>query len=85
LAHILEQDYLKQTDKDTVAIGGISIALAMNSVDYYQKEKYGYTYEQPISDSELLAQGKEMSATVVNRIRQTKGLENVPVTIAIYK
>lgn len=26
-----------------------------------------------------------MSATVLNRIRQTKGLENVPVTIAIYK
>ncbi|EKY3942281.1 TPA: CamS family sex pheromone protein [Listeria innocua] len=85
LAHILEQDYLKQTDKDTVALGGISIALAMNSVDYYQKEQYGDTFEQEISDSDLLAQGKEMSGNVLNRIRQTKGLENVPVTIAIYK
>ncbi|MBC1483401.1 CamS family sex pheromone protein [Listeria sp. FSL L7-1485] len=85
LAHILEQDYLKQTDKDSVSLGGISIALAMNSVDYYQKEQYGDTYEQPISDSVLLEQGKQMSATVLNRIRQTKGLENVPVTIAIYK
>ncbi|MBC1976448.1 CamS family sex pheromone protein [Listeria booriae] len=85
LAHILEQDYLKETDKNTVGLGGISIALAMNSVDYYQKVKYGATYEQNISDSTLLAQGKEMAATVLSRIRATKGLDSVPVTIAIYK
>lgn len=85
LAHILEQDYLKKVDKDTVALGGISIALAMNSVDYYQKEEYGDTFEQAISDSELLSKGKSMANTILNRIRQTKGLGNVPVTIAIYK
>lgn len=85
LAHILEQDYLKKVDKDTVALGGVSIALAMNSVDYYQKEEYGDTYEQAISDSELLSKGKEMANTVLKRIRQTKGLSKVPVTIAIYK
>ncbi|WP_167629564.1 CamS family sex pheromone protein [Listeria valentina] len=85
LAHILEQDYLKQTDKDSVSLGGVSIALAMNSVDYYQKEKYGDTFEQGISDSTLLEQGKTMAQAVLERIRKTKGLENVPVTIAIYK
>ncbi|WP_099224957.1 CamS family sex pheromone protein [Listeria costaricensis] len=85
LAHILEQDYLKQTDDNTVSLGGVSVALAMNSVDYYQKEQYGDTYEQDISDSDLLAKGKEMAQTVVNRMRQTKGLENVPITVAIYK
>ncbi|EMG28443.1 putative lipoprotein yerH [Listeria fleischmannii 1991] len=85
LAHILEQDYLKKTDKDTVSLGGVSIALAMNSVDYYQKEQYGDTFEQDISDDKLLAEGKAMSQTILTRIRQTKGLENVPVTIAIYK
>ncbi|EUJ29194.1 lipoprotein [Listeria floridensis FSL S10-1187] len=85
LAHILEQDYLKKNDKNSVSLGGISIALAMNSVDYYQKIQYGDTFEQDISDSDLLRKGEEMAQTILERVRKTKGLENVPVMISIYK
>ncbi|WP_416353272.1 CamS family sex pheromone protein [Agrilactobacillus fermenti] len=85
LQQILEQDYVTQTDDKSVKLGGISIALGMNSVDYYQKEEYGAEFQTNISDNTLLAQGKQMAQTIVQRLRQRKGLENVPITIGIYK
>ncbi|QGQ44151.1 CamS family sex pheromone protein [Metabacillus sediminilitoris] len=83
LAHMLEHNYLIRKD-DTVELGGVVIGLAMNSV-YYYKQQDGYAREKKISRSELLAKGKEISETVINRIRNTKGLEKVPVVIAIYE
>nr|WP_125715399.1 CamS family sex pheromone protein [Agrilactobacillus yilanensis] len=86
LQQILEQDYVTQTDNNkSVKLGGVSIALGMNTVDYYQKERYGAEYKTTISDSELLAQGKSMANTVLKRLRQNSDLKNVPIVIAIYK
>lgn len=83
LAHILEHNYLIRKD-DTVELGGVVIGLAMNSV-YYYKQQQGYAREKKISREELLAKGKEMAEVVINRVRSTKGLEKVPVLIAIYE
>lgn len=83
LAHMLEHNYLVRKD-DTVELGGVVIGLAMNSVHYFLQEN-GYAREHKISRSEILAKGKEISQEVVNRIRKTKGLENVPIVIAIYE
>ena len=86
LQQVLEQDYVTQTDNDKgVKLGGISIALGMNSVDYYQKEQYGAEYKTQISDADLLAQGKRMANLVLKRLRQDDDLKNVPVVIALYK
>lgn len=84
LSHILEHNYLIRKDDNTVELGGVVIGLAMNSVYYYRQED-GFAREEKISTSELLTKGKEISQDVINRVRSTKGLEKVPIVIAIYE
>ncbi len=48
LEEILEQDYLSGSGS-SYHIGGMSIGLAMNSVDYYQKSSGGPEYQKKIS------------------------------------
>lgn len=83
LAHMLEHNYLIRQD-DTVELGGVVIGLAMNSVHYFNQED-GYAREYQISRSEILAKGKEIAQEVINRVRKTNGLENVPIVIALYE
>ncbi|WP_433746861.1 CamS family sex pheromone protein [Falsibacillus pallidus] len=85
LAHVLEQDYLVKTDKDTVKLGGVMIGLALNSVHYYQKEKYGATYERKIPHKELKAEGEKIAAEVARRLRGMSELKGIPVTIALFE
>ncbi|MER1998203.1 MAG: CamS family sex pheromone protein [Lysinibacillus sp.] len=85
LAHVVEQNYLTKTSDNKVAIGGVSIGLALNSIYYYQKEQYGEFYEQKIDDAKLEAEGKKIAEEVVDRLRQRVGLEEVPIVVALYK
>lgn len=86
LAHILEHDYLvKSEDSNKVALGGVSIGLALNSVYYYQKEKNGATYSAPITKAKLESEGKRIAAEVIKRMRKIKGLSSVPITIALFE
>lgn len=84
LNSILEQDYIKK-DKEEYKTSGISIGLAMNTTDYYQKEKYGAYFETKISHDEVVKQGKQMANKVVERIRKIEGLEKIPVVIGIFE
>jgi len=85
LAHIVEQNYLVKTDNDKVRLGGISIGLALNSIYYYQKEDFGATYEQPIPQDQIEKNGKKMANEIVKRMRSMEGLENVPITVGLFK
>ena len=85
LAHIIEQNYLTKTSDNKVALGGISIGLAMNSIYYYQKEQYGEYYEEPIDEAELVKQGKKMAAEIVARLRTRDELKNVPIVVGLFK
>lgn len=85
LAHIVEQNYLTKTEDGKVALGGISIGLAMNSIYYYQKEQYGEYYEEPIGDEKLLAEGKRMADEVVKRLREMEGVGDVPIMVGVFK
>ncbi|MFJ7952003.1 CamS family sex pheromone protein [Lysinibacillus sp. NPDC096418] len=85
LAHIVEQNYLTKTNDNKVKLGGISIALAMNSIYYYQKEKYGEYYEEPIDEAELVKQGKKMATEIVSRLRSRDELKDVPIVVGLYK
>lgn len=85
LAHIVEQNYLEKDGKSKVKLAGVSIGLALNSVYYYQKQAYGATYEQSIPQSILSAEGKKIATQVVKRLRQMKGLSQVPITIGLFK
>ncbi|ATP41965.1 hypothetical protein CSE16_19130 [Solibacillus sp. R5-41] len=85
LAHIVEQNYLTKTDNNKVKLSGISIGLALNSVYYYQKEKYGEFYEKKIPDNELEKEGKKIAQEVINRLRARSELADVPIVIALFK
>lgn len=85
LAHIVEQNYLEKDGKSNVKLAGVSIGLALNSVYYYQKQAYGATYEQDIPQPILDAEGKKIATQVVKRLRQVKGLSQVPITIGLFK
>ena len=84
LNSILEQNFMVQTENG-YSLSGISIGLAMNTVDYYQKEQYGASFETDISEEELIQQGKEMADKIVERIRQMEGLEEIPIVVGIFK
>lgn len=84
LAHILEHDYLIKNE-NTVKLGGVVIGLALNSVHYYQKEKYGATFHEDIPHDQVAAKGKEIAQEVIKRVRTTKGLEDVPITVALFE
>lgn len=84
LAHVLEHDYLIKNE-NTVKLGGVVIGLALNSVHYYQKEKYGATFQHEIPHAKLAEEGKKIAQEVIKRLRTTKGLEDVPITIALFE
>ncbi|MEK5233508.1 CamS family sex pheromone protein [Lysinibacillus sp. FSL K6-0232] len=85
LAHIVEQNYLTKTDDNKVKLGGVSIGLALNSIYYYQKEQYGEYYEEPISEAELVEQGKKMAAEIVTRLRARDELKDIPIVVGLFK
>lgn len=85
LAHIVEQNYLKKTDDNKVGLAGVSIGLALNSIYYYQKEQYGEFYEQKISETELVKQGKAMAQEILSRLRANSALADVPIVIGLFK
>lgn len=82
LSHILEHNFLIKKDKK-VKLAGISIGLALNSAYYYTTDQGEQVVE--IKDSKIKEEGKKIAAEVVGRIRQIKGLENVPIIIGLYK
>ncbi len=85
LSHIVEQNYLTKTGDNKVKLGGISIGLALNSIYYYQKEKYGEYYEEPISEATLIEQGKKMAAEIVSRLRTRDELKDIPIVVGLFK
>lgn len=85
LAHILEHNYLVKGEDGTARLGGVVIGLALNSVHYFQEIKYGPTFEKKISHEKLDKEGKKIAEKVVNRLRKIKGLEKVPITIALFE
>lgn len=85
LSHILEQNYLVQNEDDTVQLAGISIGLAMKSVYRFQAEEGGPYLNEDISYDEMMEQGQQIAQTVVERLRNMEGLENIPIMVAIYQ
>ncbi|WP_368645116.1 CamS family sex pheromone protein [Alkalibacterium putridalgicola] len=84
LNSILEQNFYVQTENG-LELAGVSIGLALNSVDYYQLEQFEATYEQEIPREKVLEEGQRMGEEVASRIRNIEGLENVPVMIGLYE
>ncbi|WP_085505283.1 CamS family sex pheromone protein [Thalassobacillus devorans] len=85
LSHILEQNYLKEEEEGVVKLAGISIGLALKSTYSFQTEIGGPTYDEDISEQEILKMGQRTADQVIEEIRKKEGLENVPIMIALYR
>ncbi|WP_084253744.1 CamS family sex pheromone protein [Trichococcus ilyis] len=82
LEQILEQDYMIQNENG-FELAGMAIGLAMNSVDYYKVNDV--PMEQAISRDKLEEQAKNYANTIITRLRQTEGLESIPIVIGVYE
>lgn len=81
---IEEQDFMQKNGND-LNLKGITIGVAMNTVDYYQKEAYGATFEQKIKSSDMKEYGKKVADLIVKHLRKTKGItEELPIVVAMY-
>jgi protein involved in sex pheromone biosynthesis len=86
LAHIVEHNYLmKKKDDNKVTLGGVVIALSLNSVNYETNLSTGTRTVKNISNEILKEQGAKMAGEVLKRMREKKDLQNVPIMIALYK
>lgn len=82
-SHVLEQNYLKQNDDNEVDLAGISIGISLKSV-YQFETKDGGPYFEDISEKERKKIGEKAAQKALDEIRDTEGLENVPVMIALF-
>jgi len=80
---MLEEDYLQKQD-GKYKLAGMSIGIAMNKVDYYQKKQYGATYKTTISAEEQKAQGEQIAKEVVQRLRKDSKVGNIPIVVGLY-
>lgn len=84
LSSILEFDFYQESDVNADIPAGISIGLAMNTVDYYSDEDYT-RFEQDIAPEVALQQGQDMASEIVWRMRQMEGLGELPIQVSIYE
>ncbi|SIT92923.1 CamS family sex pheromone protein [Edaphobacillus lindanitolerans] len=78
VAHIIEQNYLKRTSEDKIRLEGISIGIALNSVN--TTEGGGAIPQKKIEE-----EGKKAAAEVVKRMRKIEGLAQVPIVVGLYR
>ncbi|MFH5812384.1 CamS family sex pheromone protein [Companilactobacillus sp. FL22-1] len=80
---MLEEDYLQKQD-GKYKLAGMSIGIALNKIDYYQKKQYGATYKTTISAEERKAQGERIAKEVVKRLRKDSKVGNIPIVVGLY-
>ena len=88
LSHIMEHNYLSGNEAEGVQIGGVVIGLSLQSVYYFRTEDEAgryYFHEQTLDLDKVEEQGKEIAQEVLKRFRGMSGLEEVPISIALYQ
>ncbi|MGM7703508.1 CamS family sex pheromone protein [Pseudalkalibacillus sp. Hm43] len=87
LSYILEQNYLKDSGKDSVKLGGISLALAFNSTYYYTvRDEKGLIHkgDKKLDADDVKKYAAKTGQEVVNRLRQHPELQDVPIVISLF-
>lgn len=84
LSYIQEHDYYKKNDDGEVELAGVVIGISLNSVYYFEQEN-GYPREYAIPMAELQKEGQKIGEEVLQRMRQKKELQDVPMTIALFR
>ncbi|GAP02399.1 lipoprotein [Fructobacillus pseudoficulneus] len=81
---LTEQDFMTK-DGNNLRLAGMVVGVAMNSQDAYQKEQYGTTYYQTISDKDRIAYGQKIAPKLIKKIREQQGVgKNIPIVLAMY-
>ncbi|MTH54201.1 CamS family sex pheromone protein [Bacillus mangrovi] len=83
LASVLEQNYLKRVDDNTVKLGGVMIGVALNSVHYYKNNDI--QKEERLDSSKVRQEGEKIAAEIVKQARQSKELADVPIRVALFQ
>ncbi|WP_163970958.1 CamS family sex pheromone protein [Oceanobacillus halotolerans] len=85
LSHILEQNFLRRNEDNSVDLVGVSLGIALKSVYRFQTEIGGPYYYEEIPKSDMLNEGKEIAQSILERVREIEGLEDVPILIGLYR
>lgn len=93
LSHIIEQNYHIENDDGELQLGGVAVALSLNSIYYFREQdedgNYGPWYDEEISEDEALEAGEEMAEEIVNRLRSDEReegmLNDVPIVISLFR
>ncbi|RKQ34623.1 CamS family sex pheromone protein [Oceanobacillus halophilus] len=89
LTHILEQNYLKRNEDNTVEIAGISIGIALKSVYRFQTDIGEPSHYEDIPMDEMLEKGNEVAQAILTEMRvesdESPDVPDVPIMIALYR
>lgn len=83
LEQIVEQDFLTGSGNN-YQIKGISLALALNSKDYYQKKTDGPEYSTSISRSRQTEFGRLTANKIIKRLRKNNKFKSLQITIGLF-
>src|SRR5699024_12111945 len=78
-SHVLEQNYLKKNDDDSVDLVGVSIGIALKSQYNFQVEENGDDYFEDIPKKEVMEEDQRVAEEVLKEVRRTDELKNVPI------
>ncbi len=84
-SHILEQNFLKKNEDDSVELVGLSIGISLKSVYRFQVETGGADYYEKIPQAEMIEEGKKVAEEVLKEIRQQEELKDVNVMIGLFR
>lgn len=84
-SHILEHNFLKKKDNNTVDLVGVSIGISLKSVYRFQVETGGPYYYEDIPKNEMIEEGKRVADHVLEAIREIDELKNVPIMFALFR
>lgn len=91
LSHVLEQNYLKKNDDNSVELVGLSIGISLKSVYRFQAETGGDYYYEDISKSEMIKEGEKVAEAILEEIRHPdeedgiEGLEDVQIMFSLFR
>lgn len=73
---VMEQDFI---DKKTDKLAGMSLGIALNSVDYSADPAI------EVDDAKVQAAGKEAAEKLIEVVRKMDGMGDIPITIGLFK
>ncbi|UCZ53804.1 CamS family sex pheromone protein [Bacillus shivajii] len=92
LSHVMEHNYFYGNEEDGLHLGGVVLGIGLRSVYYFHTDDEDggrYFHEQPLDhpdiDIDPIEYGKEAAQVMIERLREEEGLEEEPITIALYQ